>query len=317
VSELRTINEDCLRAGAVEFLTKPFRSDVMMSAIHVAIERSRAVQGCEAGMGVVQLHQRMIAGAVELYVWFCSGTTEANRMSESARMMAEREETLATPVRVFGGLERIASVTSYRFGQTIYFQDQRADCWYCILRGAARECAVNEDGRRQIIDFLLPGDVFGFSNGEARDLAVEVIAGPALVACYPRHRAEALAESDAAVGRGIRRLAFESIERLKRRALLLGCNSAMQKVSAFLLEMGTRSGSISQEPIALPMTRYDIADYLALRVETVSRTLSALRQRGAIALVGARSVRVIDRRVLVALATKVTRLSPTKTLRCA
>jgi CRP/FNR family transcriptional regulator, nitrogen fixation regulation protein len=65
------------------------------------------------------------------------------------------------------------------------------------------------------------------------------------------------------------------------------------------------------------MTRYDIADYLALRVETVSRTLSALRQRGAIALVGARSVRVIDRRVLVALATKVTRLSPTKTLHCA
>ena len=83
-------------------------------------------------------------------------------MSESAGRMAERQETLATPMRAFGGLERIASVAQYHFGQTIYFQDQRADCWYCILRGAARECAVNEDGRRQIVDFLLPGDVFGF-----------------------------------------------------------------------------------------------------------------------------------------------------------
>ena len=72
---------------------------------------------------------------------------------------------------------------------------------------------------------------------------------------------------------------FSPIERLQRRALLLGCNSAMQKVSAFLLEMATRCGSISHEPIVLPMTRYDIADYLALRVETVSRTLSTLRRQ--------------------------------------
>lgn len=238
-------------------------------------------------------------------------------MSASAGKMAERQETLATPMRAFGGLERIASVASYRFGETIYFQDQRADCWYSILRGAARECAVNEDGRRQIVDFLLPGDVFGFSNGEARGLAAEIIAEPALVACYPRDRAEALAEADAAVGRGIRQLAFESIERLQRRALLLGCNSAMQKVSAFLLEMALRCGSISHEPIALPMTRYDIADYLALRVETVSRTLSALRRQSAIALVGTRTVRIIDRGRLAALEAQVTRLPPAQQLRCA
>lgn len=238
-------------------------------------------------------------------------------MGGSAERLAERQETLAAPMRAFGRLEHIASVTSYHFGQTIYFQDQRADCWYCILRGAARECAVNEDGRRQIVDFLLPGDVFGFSNGEARGLAAEIISEPALVACYPRHRAEALAESDAALSRGIRQLAFESIERLQRRALLLGCNSAMQKVSAFLLEMGARSGGMSHEPIPLPMTRYDIADYLALRVETVSRTLSALRRQGAIALLGTRSVRIIDRRRLAALETRVTRLSPERQLRCA
>jgi hypothetical protein len=60
---------------------------------------------------------------------FCQATTEASRMSESAVRMAERQETLAIPMRAFGGLERIASVAPYRFGHTIYFQDQRLDCW--------------------------------------------------------------------------------------------------------------------------------------------------------------------------------------------
>jgi CRP-like cAMP-binding protein len=91
----------------------------------------------------------------------------------------------------------------------------------------------------------------------------------------------------------------------------------MQKVSAFLLEMDTRCGSISHEPIALPMTRYDIADYLALRVETVSRTLSALRRQGAIALVGTRSVRIIDRRRLAGLGPIVTRQPAVQQLRYA
>jgi CRP-like cAMP-binding protein len=226
-------------------------------------------------------------------------------MSELAERMAERQETHATQMRAFSGLERIASVAPYRFGQTIYFQDQPADCWYRVLSGAARECVVNEDGRRQIVDFLLPGDVFGFSNSEARGLAAEIIAEPALLARYPRQRAEALAESDAAVARSIRQLAFRSIERLQRRALLLGCNSAMQKVSAFLLEMGTRCGNIAHEPIALPMTRYDIADYLA-----------ALRRQGAITLAGTRRVRIIDHRRLAALGPIATRLAPHQ-LRCA
>jgi CRP/FNR family nitrogen fixation transcriptional regulator len=238
-------------------------------------------------------------------------------MSESAGAMMERQEMLARSMHTFGGLESIASVAPYRLGQIIYSQEQRADCWYRILSGAASECAITADGRRQIVNFLLPGDLFGFSNGGARRLAAEIIAEPALLACYPRQRAEALAESDTVVGRGIRQLAFESIDRLQRRALLLGCNSAMQKVSAFLLEMGIRSGNIVNEPIALPMTRYDIADYLALRVETVSRTLSALRRQGAIALVGARKVRIIDQRRLAALGPIATRMPPIPQLRCA
>jgi CRP-like cAMP-binding protein len=197
-----------------------------------------------------------------------------------------------------GALEAIASIARYHFGQTIYYQSGRADHWYRIVSGAARECTLMADGRRQIVDFLLPGDVFGFSSRGARGLAGEIIVEPTLLACYPRRRAEELAESDPLVARRVREMAFNAIERLQARTVLLGCNNAVEKVSAFLLEMSARSSAESGEPFALPMTRYDIADYLALAVETVSRSLTTLRQQGAIRLVGTRQVKIVDRDLL-------------------
>jgi CRP-like cAMP-binding protein len=80
--------------------------------------------------------------------------------------------------------------------------------------------------------------------------------------------------------------------------LLLTHASALQRVSAFVLEMAERSPAHGSGQIALPMSRYDIADYLALSVETVSRAFTQLRQRGAIALAGAHRVRILDWRAL-------------------
>jgi CRP-like cAMP-binding protein len=195
-------------------------------------------------------------------------------------------------------LERIASIVHYHFGQTIYFQDQRADYWYRIVSGAARECMVTPDGRRQIVDFLLPGDLFGFCTRYERGLAGEIIVDATMLACYPRHRAEQLAESDPQVARRVREMAFGAIERLQARTVLLGRNNAMEKVSAFLLEMAARSAAKPGQPIVLPMTRYDVADYLALAVDTVSRMLTVLRHRGAIALIGTRQVQILNRELL-------------------
>jgi CRP-like cAMP-binding protein len=203
----------------------------------------------------------------------------------------------STP-RTGGALERIASLNRYHFGQTIYFQDAQADYWYRIVSGAARECVLTSDGRRQVVDFLFPGDLFGFSSRGVRRLAGEIIVESTMLACYPRFRAEALAESDPQVARRVRQMAFGAIERLQARTVLLGRNNPLEKVSSFLLEMATRSAANPGELIPLPMTRYDIADYLALAVETVSRTLTSLRHQGAIHFLGARRVQIVDRELL-------------------
>jgi CRP-like cAMP-binding protein len=153
------------------------------------------------------------------------------------------------------------------------------------------------DGRRYIASFLLPGDFFGFSAGQVHRFSVEAIIAGTIVARYPRRRVEMLAESDAEVGRRVREAAFESIARLQMRMLLLARGNALEKVCAFLLEMADQSADAA-DVFDLPMSRYDIADYLAIAVETVSRALTMLRSRGAIAFLGTRRIKIIDRNAL-------------------
>jgi CRP/FNR family nitrogen fixation transcriptional regulator len=196
-------------------------------------------------------------------------------------------------------MECLATIVRCKMGETIYYQEGPADYWYRILSGAARKSALLADGRRQIVDFLLPGDLFGFGTREGHRFSVEVIAEGTTVARYPRRRIEMLAEANPEVGRRIRETAFDSISRLQTRMVLLGRTSALEKVCAFLLEMADRTGADPpSSSVWLPMSRYDIADYLAIAVETVSRTLTELRRRGAIALSGARFVRIVDRTAL-------------------
>jgi CRP-like cAMP-binding protein len=154
------------------------------------------------------------------------------------------------------------------------------------------------DGSRRIVDFLRPGDLFGFSTQEIHQFSVEAIVSDTRVARYPRHRAELLADSDPQVAKRIRELAFESVSRVHRRMVILGRASALEKVSTFLLEMADRFGAGSASAVTLPMSRYDIADYLAMAVETVSRALTSLRERGVIRFSAVRCVQICDRDAL-------------------
>jgi hypothetical protein len=83
--------------------------------------------------------------------------------------------------------------------------------------------------------------------------------------------------------------------RFQRQILILGSTTAMGKLCAFLLDMQQSSAGNQPDMIVLPMSRYDIADYLAISVETVSRCLTALRARGAITLIRKREIRILDR----------------------
>jgi CRP-like cAMP-binding protein len=116
-----------------------------------------------------------------------------------------------------------------------------------------------------------------------------------VVACYPRRRAEALADSDPNVGREIREMASDAASRLQELILTLGRVTAREKVGTFLVKMMERSSRQSADRLLLLISRYDIADYLAISVETVSRSLTDLRHRGFIALAGPRRVKIVDR----------------------
>jgi CRP/FNR family transcriptional regulator, nitrogen fixation regulation protein len=203
-----------------------------------------------------------------------------------------------TQIDPLQGVAHLRSTASYRRGQEIYGAGESAEFWYHLLSGAARKCALLADGRRRIVDFLLPGDFFGFRARHQRNFAVEAIIPGTIVATYPRRRIEVAADTDPALGRWVRETAFESISRSQGRVLITGRVTALEKVGSFLVEMGCRSFDRIEQTVVLPMSRYDIADYLGLSVETVSRALTGFKQRGAIRFVGPHRVRLIDRRAL-------------------
>lgn len=190
-------------------------------------------------------------------------------------------------------MEALAALTQCRRGQEIQGSAQLAENWYRVVSGAAIKFTMLADGRRQIIDFLLPGDFFGFTAEKEHAFAVEAAVEGTVVARYPRQRVEFMADTEPRVGRLIREMAFETISRLQARMLMLGRKTAPQKLASFLIAMAERSAGGTAE-VNLPMSRYDIADYLAISVETVSRAMTGLRHSGAIKLTSARRIRIID-----------------------
>ncbi len=197
-------------------------------------------------------------------------------------------------------IEELGTIRTYDAEETVYSQDEAADSWYLLMGGAARKCTQISDGRRQIMDFLLPGDLFGFEAGARRECSVECVVPGTKVKRYRRPQMESLLEEDPKLAREVREIAFASIERLQSRMILLGRSRALERVCGFLLEMAHRAQVETEGSVVLPMSRYDIADYLAIAVETVSRSLTTLRSERVITFFDTRHFRIINRRALEA-----------------
>jgi CRP/FNR family nitrogen fixation transcriptional regulator len=197
-------------------------------------------------------------------------------------------------------MESLGTLRKYRADEIVYGQDEATDYWYQLVGGAARKCTQMSDGRRQIVDFLLPGDLFGFHLGARHDCSVECVVPNTTVVRYQRPRMESLMESDPQLARRVREIAFNSMYRMQSRTILLGCGRALERVCGFLIEMADRPQIETDGTVALPMSRYDIADYLAIAVETVSRSLTTLRSKQLIAFFDTRHFRIVNRKALEA-----------------
>lgn len=189
--------------------------------------------------------------------------------------------------------QALATVRCWQRERDIVSQDEVTDRWYCVVQGAARQCLIRSDGRRQIVDILLPGDFFGLVGGTQR-FAVQAIADHTIVAGYPRRPVEALMENNPQVAHEVHGRILDRMARLQENLLIVSTMTSVEKVRAFLGYMAERLPSGPDGAIALPFSRYDIADQLGISAETVSRAISALKSDGVIQLGGPRQLQLIE-----------------------
>lgn len=181
----------------------------------------------------------------------------------------------------------------------LYEEGDPAQHWYRLLSGAMRVFRVLRDGRRHISELVFPGQFFGFESGALHQQGAEAIE-PASVVAYSCERIEQRVAQDSAARQAIRELLMERLAAAQQRIMLLGRLNATGRLAAFLLTMAQRksraapAGRAGALVAELPMSRVDIADYLGLTVETVSRLFTALRGRGVVRLPTANRVEILD-----------------------
>jgi CRP/FNR family transcriptional regulator, nitrogen fixation regulation protein len=193
-------------------------------------------------------------------------------------------------------LDEHAKIMLFARSQEIPVNSDLVAHWYYVISGAVRLSAIRSDGRRQILDLMLPGDFF-FVVNRYDDMTVEAIAEHTALASYRGQRVEQLAQRDTEFARELRDVTFQALSRIQDQLLIIGGVTAAEKVGSFLLALASRSSGGTGQ-VVLPLTRYDIAEYLAVSVETVCRSFTSLQQRGAIRLAGKRTVRIVNRNVL-------------------
>ena len=193
-------------------------------------------------------------------------------------------------------LDAVATIMQCHRGQEIPNNSGPSGHWYYVIAGAVRRCTIRSDGRRQIVDLMLPRDFF-FISDSGKEGTTEAIVEETVLASFPSARVEQLAERDPQFARELREVAFQSLSRSRDQLVILGGITAIDKVGSFLLSLAGRA-SETKGQVELPVSRYDIADYLAVSVETVCRSITDLQHRGVITLAGKRTVKILNRSAL-------------------
>jgi CRP/FNR family transcriptional regulator, nitrogen fixation regulation protein len=196
--------------------------------------------------------------------------------------------TLAQQMQLMG------AVMSYPRNAEIFGDNEPANYLYRVVSGGVRTYKILSDGRRQVGGFHLPGDIFGLEFTDEHTLSAEAIADTKVLV-VKRSALNAIALRNASIAQDLFALTGRELRRAQDHILLL-IKSAQERVASFLLEMSERvAGS---NAIELPMSRQDIADYLGLTIETVSRTLTLLETCAAIEVPTSRRILLRNRSAL-------------------
>ena len=197
-----------------------------------------------------------------------------------------------------GAATDLGTARVFSRNEVIFLEGDSAEQYYRVANGAVRLCKLLADGRRQVVAFHLVDEIFGFERRAKHAVSAEATIKSSLFV-RPVRNANVIAEDDGHVKHDALSSTLLSLERAHAHTTILGCMMAPERIATFLLDLAQRFES---DVFNLPMPRTDIADYLGLTLETVSRTLTAFARRGLIRMpIARRNVVLCDKPALVRL----------------
>lgn len=194
------------------------------------------------------------------------------------------------PLAAADSLAPLGARMDFRRNEEIFCQEDEAEFVYRVVSGVVRTTRLADDGRRQIGAFHYAGDLLGLEDGAEHVFSAEALTDcSVLMIRRSTLEAEALRNSD--VARALWTAGSRRLREMQSHLVQIGRKSAIERVAAILADLAGRDG---REEVELPMSRQDIADYLSLTIETVSRMFSQLQARNVICLTGLRRMRVCN-----------------------
>ena len=178
-------------------------------------------------------------------------------------------------------LAMLGTISRFDRNATIFSEGDDAAYSYKVITGAVRLSKIMSDGRRQIAEFALPGDFFGIDWLEEYALTAEALCDVTVVR-FGRGRLAQLGDDNREARAEIFSTLRHDLWAAQNHLVILGRQSALERVASFLVQLIERNRSNDKTTIELPMTRLDIADYLGLTIETVCRMLAKLKQKSII-----------------------------------
>lgn len=201
-------------------------------------------------------------------------------------------------------LRNLGSTLRLSAGQILFHEGDPATRIFTLTRGALKLYTLLADGRRQIAGFMYAGGFLGISVDDCHAFSAEALEESELC-CFLRDRFDDFVEQHSVMGRELYCMAAHELAAAQQQLVLLGRKTATERIASFLMLRAQQSERMTGENpdvIDLPMNRSDIADFLGLTKETVSRVVSALRGRRIIRLQALDRVEILNRLALERLA---------------
>lgn len=177
-------------------------------------------------------------------------------------------------------------------GATVFDQGDPALSVFTVTEGTLKSYRIFADGRRQVVGFHMAGDFVGATEDESHAFTVEAI-GECRVCEFPIRRFADFVEDHPPMERELYIAAARELAAAQRQMVLLGRKTAIERIASFFVTLSRRSAAA--DVIDLPMCRSDIADFLGLTKETVSRLLAELRVMRVIRLQAIHRIEILDR----------------------